>query len=65
VTADAAVFVDDNPASCAGAAALGIGAVQIGRDAADGKVAGTTADGKVASTTVVRSLTEVEAMLWA
>ena len=55
VTADAALFVDDNPASCAGAAALGISAVQIVRGGADRRAAG--------GTTAVRSLTEVEALL--
>ena len=55
VAADAAVFVDDQPAYCAGAAALGIRAAQIIRGELDGKV-------PAAGTTVVRSLPEVEAM---
>ena len=64
VPAGAALFVDDQAAFCAGAAALGIRAVQIVRGELDG-VRGV--DGKVptAGTTVVRSLPEVEAMLWA
>ena len=64
VPAGAARFVDDQVAFCAGAAALGIRAVQIVRGELDG-VRGV--DGKVptAGTTVVRSLPEVEAMLWA
>ncbi len=55
VAADAAVFVDDQPDYCAGAAALGIGTAQIIRGELDGKV-------PAAGTTVVRSLPEVEAM---
>jgi putative hydrolase of the HAD superfamily len=57
VTASAALFVDDQAAFCAGGAALGISAVQIVRGELDGNV-------PAAGTTVVRSLTEVEAMLW-
>jgi putative hydrolase of the HAD superfamily len=53
VSAEAALFVDDNPGYCAAAAALGIPAVQIVRDAAI----------PVGSGTVVRSLTQVETML--
>jgi putative hydrolase of the HAD superfamily len=53
--APSALFVDDQPSYCAGAAALGITAVQIVRGELDGKV---PADG----TTVVRSLVEVEVM---
>jgi HAD superfamily hydrolase (TIGR01509 family) len=56
VAAGAALFVDDQPAYCAGAAALGIGAVQIVRGERDGKAAAP-------GTPVVRSLSEVEAML--
>ncbi len=53
VTAEAALFVDDNPVCCAGARALGITAVRIVRAQADG----------MADTTVVRSLADVAAML--
>jgi putative hydrolase of the HAD superfamily len=56
VTADAAVFVDDQARFCAGAVAVGIGAVQIVRGELDGTA-------PAAGTTVVRSLTEVEDML--
>jgi HAD superfamily hydrolase (TIGR01509 family) len=55
VPAGRAVFVDDQPSYCAGAAALGITAVQIVRGELDGKV---PAEG----TMVVRSLPEVEAL---
>ena len=58
VPARHAVFVDDQPAFCAGAADLGITAVQIVRGELDGKV-------PAPGTTVVRSLTEVAAMLGA
>jgi len=58
VTARSALFVDDQASFCAGGAALGIGAVQIVRGEPDGT-------GPAAGTTVVRSLPEVEAMLWA
>jgi putative hydrolase of the HAD superfamily len=58
VTAESALFVDDQPSFCAAGAALGITAVQIVRGGLDGKV---PAEG----TTVVRSLPEVEAMLGA
>jgi putative hydrolase of the HAD superfamily len=57
VAPDAALFVDDQPAFCAGAAALGIGAVQIVRGELDGKV-------PAAGTRVVRSLPEVGALFW-
>jgi putative hydrolase of the HAD superfamily len=57
VAASAALFVDDQPLFCAGAAALGIRAVQIVRGELDGKL-------PAAGTTAVRSLPEVEAMLW-
>ena len=50
-----ALFVDDQPPFCAGAAALGITAVQIARGELDGKV---PAEG----TTVIRSLSDVAAM---
>jgi putative hydrolase of the HAD superfamily len=56
VTAGAALFVDDTAAYCAGAAALGIRAVQIVRGETDGNVP--------AGTPVVRSLAEVEAMFF-
>ena len=70
VPAGAALFVDDQAAFCAGAAALGIGAAQIVRGELDGigGVGGVDGvDGKVPAggTTIVRSLPEVEAMLWA
>jgi putative hydrolase of the HAD superfamily len=57
VDAAAAVFVDDQASYCAGAAALGIAAVQIARDEPDGNAPAT-------GTAVIRSLTEVETMLW-
>lgn len=56
VTADAALFVDDNAAYCKGGAALGLSAVQIVRGQADVNM--------LPGITVVRSLPEVEAMLW-
>jgi putative hydrolase of the HAD superfamily len=56
VTADAALFVDDNAGYCAGAADLGMSAVQMVRGEMDGKV-------PVTGIPVVRSLAEVEAML--
>lgn len=55
VPAQRAVFVDDQPSYCAGAAALGITAVQIARGELDGKV---PAEG----TAVIRSLSDVAAM---
>jgi len=55
VTAETAVFVDDQPGYCAGSIAVGISAVQIARGELDGKV-------PAAGTRVVRSLPEVEAM---
>jgi putative hydrolase of the HAD superfamily len=58
VPASAALFVDDQASYCAGGTALGIGAVQIVRGELDGNV-------PAPGTTVVRSLPEVEAMLWA
>ena len=56
VSAEAALFVDDNPGFCAQAAALGIRTAQIvrGEPAADVPAAGVT---------LVRSLSDVEAML--
>ncbi len=54
VTADAAVFVDDQARFCAGGAAVGIRAVQIVR----GELDGQAPDG----VTVVRSLPEMEAL---
>jgi FMN phosphatase YigB (HAD superfamily) len=58
-----ALFVDDQAAFCAGAVAEGMSAAQIIRGESDG---GDGADGQVpaAGTTIVRSLPEVEAMLW-
>ena len=56
VTARSALFVDDQPSYCTAAAALGITAVQIVRGEPDGKA-------PAAGIAVVRSLTEVEAML--
>jgi HAD superfamily hydrolase (TIGR01509 family) len=55
VTADAAVFVDDQAGYCAGGAAVGITAVQIVRGELDGQVPAT-------GTRVVRSLPEVEVL---
>jgi putative hydrolase of the HAD superfamily len=55
VTAEAAVFVDDQARYCAGSVAVGIGAVQIVRGELDGTV-------PAAGTRVVGSLPEVEAM---
>ena len=55
VTARQALFVDDQPSYCAGAAHMGITAVQIARGELDGKA---PAEG----TTVVRSLSDVAAM---
>jgi putative hydrolase of the HAD superfamily len=55
VAAEAAVFVDDHPVYCAGAAALGVTAVQMVRGDSDGNVAW---NGQM-----VRSLRDVEAML--
>ncbi len=57
VAADAALFVDDTATYCAGAAALGISAVQMLRE--DGQ--GCAAAGR----RVVRSLREVETMIGA
>ncbi len=54
VTAEAALFVDDNAAFCAAGAAVGLSAVQIVRGQTEVKV--------VPGLTVVRSLPEVEAM---
>jgi putative hydrolase of the HAD superfamily len=58
VSAEATVFVDDQPGYCAGSVAVGISTVQIVRGELDGKVpaAGTGEIG------LVRSLPEVEAM---
>jgi putative hydrolase of the HAD superfamily len=56
VPARHALFVDDQPAYCAGAVDLGITAVQIVRGEPDGKA-------PAPGTTVVRSLAEVAAML--
>jgi len=60
VTAEAAVFVDDQPGYCAGSMAAGIRAVQIVRADLNGQ----GLDGQVAApgAAVVRSLPEVEAL---
>jgi putative hydrolase of the HAD superfamily len=60
VAAEAAVFVDDQPAYCAGSVAAGIRAVQIVRAGLNGQ----GLDGHVAApgTMVIRSLPEVEAL---
>jgi len=55
VAGGAAIFVDDNADFCAGAAELGVSAVQIVRGGSDGTVA--------LGGTVVRSLGDIEAML--
>ena len=55
ITADAAVFVDDQAGYCAGSVAEGISTVQIVRGELDGRAL-------AAGATVVRSLPEVEAM---
>jgi len=55
VTADAAVFIDDQPGYCAGSVAMGIRTVQIVRGELDGLT-------PAADTTVVQSLPEVDAM---
>jgi putative hydrolase of the HAD superfamily len=55
VTAEAALFVDDQAGYCAGSVAAGIRAVQIVRSELDGQV-------PAPGTTVVRSLPEVEAL---
>jgi len=57
VAATDAVFVDDQASFCAGGAALGIRAMQIVRGELDGNV-------PAPGTAVVRSLPEVEAMVW-
>jgi len=57
VTAAQAVFVDDQPGFCAGAAALGITAVQIVRGEHNGKA-------PLPGTLVVPSLAEVQEMFW-
>ncbi len=70
VAAEAAVFVDDQSAYCAGSVAAGIRAVQIVRADLDGQgldgqgLDGQGLDGQVPArgTTVVRSLPEVEAL---
>jgi putative hydrolase of the HAD superfamily len=58
VTADAAVFVDDQAGYCAGAVAAGIRTVQIVRDGVDGVTPG-------AEIAVVRSLSEVGSLFGA
>jgi putative hydrolase of the HAD superfamily len=56
VSADAAVFVDDQARYCAGAVAMGISAAQIVRGELDGQA-------PAAGATVIRSLADVEALL--
>lgn len=58
MSAASAVFVDDQASYCAGAAALGIRAVQIVRGELDGNVA-------AAGTSMVRSLSRVETLFTA
>jgi putative hydrolase of the HAD superfamily len=73
VPAGAALFVDDQAGFCAGAVALGIEAAQIVRGRIDGiggiggigGIDGIGGEVAAAGTTIVRSLPEVEAMLWA
>jgi FMN phosphatase YigB (HAD superfamily) len=60
VPAEAALFLDNNATFCAGAAALGIQAVQIVREAREAEDAGV-----MAGTAVVRSLSELEVLLQA
>jgi putative hydrolase of the HAD superfamily len=57
VSAEAALFVDDNPGFCAQAAALGLRTAQIDRD-------GRRADVPAGAATVIRSLAELDAMLY-
>lgn len=57
VSADAALFVDDQPGYCAGSVAVGITTVQIVRSE-------SARTGPTAGTVVVRSLPEVQAMFW-
>jgi HAD superfamily hydrolase (TIGR01509 family) len=57
VSAEAALFVDDNPGFCAQAAALGLRTAQIDRD-------GRRADVPPGAATVIRSLAELDAMLY-
>ena len=64
VTAGAALLVDDQAAYCAGAAALGITTVRIVRGELDG-IDGVDGTVPTAGMTVVRSLPEVETLLWA
>jgi putative hydrolase of the HAD superfamily len=70
VTADAAVFIDDQPGYCAGSVAAGIRAVQIVRANLDGQglngqgLNGQGLNGQIPApgTVVVRSLPEVESL---
>jgi putative hydrolase of the HAD superfamily len=57
VTADTALFVDDQPGFCAGGAAVGLTAVRIVRSEPAGAA-------RAAGAAVVRSLPEVEALFW-
>lgn len=64
VTAPAALFVDNNATYCAGAAALGIRAVQIVREAQGVQGAPqNSAEDPASGTPVVRSLADLEAAL--
>ena len=60
VTADAAVFIDDQPGYCAGSVAAGIRAVQIVRAGLDGQ--GLNGQTPAPGTLVVRSLPEAESL---
>ena len=63
VTAEAAVFVDDQPGYCAGSMAAGIRAVQIVRAGLNGQgLDGQGLRAAAPGATVVRSLPEVEAL---
>jgi FMN phosphatase YigB (HAD superfamily) len=70
VTAEAAVFVDDQPGYCAGSMAAGIRAVQIVRAGLDGQGLdgqgldgqGLDGQGPARGAAVVQSLPEVEAL---
>jgi putative hydrolase of the HAD superfamily len=65
VTADAAVFIDDQPGYCAGSVAAGIRAVQIVRANLDGQgLNGQGLNGQIPAPeiVVVRSLPEVESL---
>jgi putative hydrolase of the HAD superfamily len=59
---EAALFVDDQAAYCAGSAELGITAVQIVRDQGSGNEGAAGGQATAPGTTVVRSLPDVAAM---